>query len=78
MWPTVRLKPADLFRKIGDNVMEEFNQKEMVLTREQKAALFLEAQLLIKLCQEARAHKEHDKEKLCYPIQVSRVGKPLC
>ncbi|MDE1830394.1 MAG: hypothetical protein KGI25_08735 [Thaumarchaeota archaeon] len=62
--------------------MSGSNVEKIPLTREQKAALFLEAQLLLKLCQEllleARAHHEEDERNLCYPTQVYPAGKPLC
>lgn len=58
--------------------MEEFSKEEIALTREQRTALFLKAQPLQSLCQKARAQHEHNEENLCYPTQVSQVGRPLC
>lgn len=57
--------------------MEEFNKSDIPLTREQKAALYVQAHLLIERCNhlllEARAKHEQYERELCYPIQVSQV-----
>lgn len=64
--------------------MSELNFEEISLTREQKAALFLEAHLLLAICNEllleARVHHERDQKEhnLCYHTPVSPVGKPVC